>query len=141
MGILKNLFGKKEKTDDELKAEVLIKATEHWNATNETKGLGGEENIDYKIKKNMPAYESNDKIKKKNIRAVLLDIASRGEAGVLAISVSDKVGISQIDTSTALAYLIKNDFVEMVNSAAGKKYYLTEGGRKYCISKEFNSEV
>lgn len=141
MGILKNLFGKKEKTDDELKAEVLIKATEHWNATNETKDLGEEEKINNKAKENMPAYESNDKIKQKNMRAVLLEIASQGEAGVLEISVSDKAGVSQVDTSTALAYLIKKDFVEMVNSAAGKKYYLTKTGKKYCISKEFNSEV
>ena len=135
MGIIKKLFGnKKEKSDDELKAEVLKKATAHLNA--ETKLTDSE---DSDIKKEMPVYESNDKIKKKNIRAVLLEIAGRGEAGILAISISDKAEVSQTDTSTALAFLSKNDYVESLNSAAGMKYFLTATGRKFCISKEFNS--
>ncbi len=70
---------------------------------------------------------------------MLLEIAQRGEAGVLEISISDKVGVSQLDTSTALAYLNKNNYVEAISSPAGMKYFLTDSGRKFCISKEFNS--
>jgi len=134
MGIIKKLFGNKKKTDAELKVEVLKKATAHWNATSESTG-----SQDSDVKNDMPVYESNDKVKKKNIRAVLLEIASRGEAGVLVISISDKTGISQPDTSTALVYLTKNNYVESVNSPAGMKCFLTGAGRKYCVSKEFNS--
>ena len=92
-------------------------------------------------KKNMPAYETNDQAKKKNIRLVLLEIAERGEAGVLAMSISDKVGIGKLDTSNALSFLTKNNFAEAVNSPVGVKFYLTAAGKKYCISKEFNSEL
>jgi len=142
MGIIKKLFSKnKEKTDEEIKAELLKKATDHWNANSEQTGFDEQNKLDSIVKKNMPAYEGNDQVKKKNIRAALLEIAERGEAGILAISISDKLGISQPDTSTALMYLTKNNYVEAVTSPAGKKYYLTQAGRKYCISKEFNSDV
>lgn len=138
MGIFKKLLGKK-KSDADLRAEVLKKATEHWNANSEA--AYSEEKTEVSIaKKSNPVYENIDKVKKKNIRAVLLEIAEKGEVGVLAISVSDKTRISQVDTATALAYLTKNNYVEEVNSPAGMKYFLTDAGKKYCISKEFNSE-
>lgn len=134
MGIIKKLFGNKEKSEVELKAAVLKKATEHMNTTSEAP-----DSQDSVVKKTNTAYESNDKLKKKNIRAILLEIAERGETGVLPISISDKTGINQQDTATALAFLTKEHYVEAVNSATGFKYYLTAAGRKYCISKEFNS--
>ena len=88
MGIIKNLFGKKEETSTEdLKAAVLKKATEHMNTASES--------ADSIVKKDMPAYQSNDKVKKNNIRVVLLEIAERGDTGVLPISISDKTGINQ----------------------------------------------
>lgn len=133
MGIIKKLFGNKEKTEDELRAEVLRKATEHMNASESADSQGSNVNNE------MPAYESNDKVKKQNIRAVLLEIAERGDTGALPISISDKTGINQQDTATALAFLTKEQYVEAVNSATGFKYYLTGAGRKFCISKEFNS--
>ena len=137
MGIIKNLFGKKKKeTSDDLKAAVLKKATEHMNAASESEGSS-----DSLVKKDMPAYQSNDKVKNKNIRAVLLEIAEGGDTGVLPISVSDKTGINQQDTATALAFLTKEHYAEEVNSATGFKYYLTDAGRKFCISKEFNSDL
>ena len=135
MGIIKNLFGKKkEDNTDELKAAVLKKATEHLNTTSEV-----ESSSDSPVEKVMPAYQTNDKVKKKNIRAVLLEIAEGGDTGVLPISVSDKTGINQQDTATALAFLTKENYAEEVNSATGFKYYLTDAGRKFCISKDFNS--
>lgn len=137
MGIIKNLFGtKKEKTSDDLKAAVLKKATEHMNTASES--MNSKDSL---VKKEMPAYQSNDKVKKKNIRQVLLEIAERGDTGVLPISISDKTGINQQDTATALAFLTKEHYAEEVNSATGFKYYLTDAGRKFCISKEFNSGV
>lgn len=137
MAILKNIFGKKKEqvdTDSELKAAVLKKATEHMNAGNDTADSSGE-----KVHKNMPAYEGNAQVKKQNIRSVLLEIVERGEAGVLATSISDTVGMSKLDASNALSFLTKNNYVEAVNSPIGVKFYLTDAGKKYCISKEFNS--
>ncbi len=84
-------------------------------------------------------YSRVDDNKKKNVRAVLLEIAEIGEIGILPISISDNTGVSQVDTTSTLSYLTKNKYVEVVNSPSGMKYYLTEKGRKYCISKEFNS--
>ena len=136
MSIIKILFGKKkEATTDDLKAAVLKKATEHMNATSESA-----DSSDNLVKKDMPTYQTNDKVKKKNIRAVLLELAEGGDTGVLPVSVADKTGINQQDTVTALAFLTKEHYAEEVNSATGFKYYLTDTGRKFCISKEFNSE-
>lgn len=138
MGIIKKVFGKKEQkpTDSELKAAVFQKATDNMKAMNEASV-----NQDDIVKKNMPAYEINDQGKKKNIRLVLLEIAERGEAGVLATSISDKVGISKLETSTALSFLTNNNLVEAVNSPIGVKFYITDMGKKYCISEEFNSDL
>ena len=135
MAIFKKLFSKKqEPTDSELKVALFKKATAHMNAESEASTV--EESV---VNKNMPAYETTDKNKKKNIRLVLLEIAERGEAGVLAMSISDKVGICKLDTSNALSFLTKNHFVDAVNSPIGVKFYLTSKGKKYCLSKEFNT--
>ncbi len=140
MGIIKKLFGSKEKSEDEIKAEVLRKATEHMNASSEAEAASLDAEATEK-QKSFPAYENVDKVKKKNIRAVLLEIAEKGEMGALPISISDKTGVNQQDTASALAFLNKENYVEAVNSATGFKYYLTAAGRKYCISKEFNSAI
>jgi len=135
MGILKKIFGKKEKTHSEFKAEVLKKATENWNASIEL------EDTQYSVsKKTTPIQEDIDQTKKKNIRVVLLEIANGGDAGILPRSISDKTGISAIDTSAALIYLTDNNYAELVNSPRGAKYYLTQTGRKFCISKKFNTD-
>lgn len=131
MGIIKKIFGKKEeKTESELRADVFKKATAHMNTNSEPAAS--------EKKAEGTAFEINDKVKKKNVHAVLLEIADKGEMGALPISISDKTGINQQDTSTALAFLTKQQYVQEVNSATGFKYYLTAAGKKYCISKEFN---
>lgn len=135
MKIIKNLFGKKSKTDDELKAEIFKKASDHLHVASDSVSTDNDN-----IKKDMPIYGSTDKDKNKNVRAVLLEIASHGDVGVLAISVSDNVSMNQRKASTALSFLTENSYVESVNSPAGKKYFLTAVGRKFCISKEFNSD-
>lgn len=139
MGIIKKIFGKKEQTESEFKANVLKKATEHMSANSES-AAHEEKSVTSAANKSSPAYEINDKVKKKNIRAVLLEIAERGEVGVMAASISDKTGISKVDTSTALRYLTNNKFAEAVNNPSGVKFYLTEVGKKYCLSKEFNCD-
>ena len=124
MGIIKNLFGKKEeKTDDDLKAEVLKKATENWNANSESSFIDEEDVV---VNSDPADIEES---KKKNIQTVLLELAERGETGVLATSISDKTGLTNVDTTTALSYLIENKYAEAINSPTGVKYYLTEAGR------------
>ena len=136
MSIMKKLFGKKDdvESEAELRANVLKKATENMNAASELADV--EKNI---VGKSVSAYESVDQIKKNNIRTVLLEIVERGEAGVLSTSISDKVGMNKQDASTALSFLTKNNYIEAVNSPVGVKYYLTDAGKKHCLSKEFNS--
>ena len=136
MGIIKKFFGKKDnvESESELKAKVLKKATEKFNAASEI--ADAEKNI---VGKSVSAYESVDQIKKNNIRTVLLEIVERGEAGVLSTSISDKIEMNKQDASTALSFLTKNNYVEAVNSPIGMKYYLTDAGKKHCLSKEFNS--
>lgn len=139
MGIIKKLFSKKEKVDPaELKASVLKKATEHWDANKASTDYNAKTEV---AAKTPQGYEILDKVKKKNARAILLEIADRGEKGVLPTSISDITGINPQDTATALAFLTKEEYVDAVNSVTGFKYYLTDIGRKYCISKEFNSEL
>lgn len=140
MGIIKKIFGSKKKSNAELTAEVLRKATEHMNS-NDVEDKAQTIGQSTTSPKKNPTYENIDITKKKNIRTILLEIANIGDVGMLAISVSDKTGINQQDASTALASLEKEKYVEAVSSAAGKKYYLTATGRKYCISKEFNSSL
>lgn len=139
MGIIKKIFGNKEaeKNEAELKAAVLKKATENRNANKES--AASEEKAGANVaSKSSPVYEIKDKDKKKNIHAVLLEIANKGEMGALPISIADKTGINQQDTSTALSFLTKKQYVQEVNSTTGFKYYLTPAGKKHCISKEFN---
>lgn len=138
MGIVNKLFGKKGKTaaevEAELKAEVLKKANEHLKAESEVAGV--DKSV---VEKRFSAYADIDQVKKKNIRTVLLEIVNRGEAGVLSNSISDKVGVNKQDTAAALFFLTNNHYVEAVNGNSGMKYYLTEAGKKHCLSKEFNS--
>ena len=140
MGIIKKLFGNNnKKSDDELKAEVLKKATENWNASSDH-----EKSFQDNVKKDAveQKYVRPEEIsqnKKKNIRTVLLAIAEGGATGILPVSISDKADISKQDTTTALAYLTDNNYAEEINSPSGMKYYITDAGRKYCISKEFNA--
>ena len=130
MGIIKNLFGKKkEKTADDLKAAVLKKATENWDAKNEQENVGGSF-----VDEGFISPQDTQQIKKDNALIVLQEVAEKGEAGVLSNSISDKIGIDKIDASTALTYLTNKNYVEAVNSPSGMKYYITELGKKYSHS-------
>lgn len=130
MGIIKNLFGKKkENNTDALKAAVLKKATENWNAKSEQED--GEGSF---VNEGFISPQNTQQMKKDNALIVLKEIAEKGEAGVLSNSVSDKLGITKIETATALTYLTNNNFVEAVNNQSGVKYYITDLGKKYSHS-------
>ncbi len=76
-----------------------------------------------------------DPQKKENVRIILKMLAQRGELGVLPKSIADQTGISTLETASALNYIMSKEYVEMLNSPAGQKYYLTDLGRRYCINK------
>ena len=127
MGIIKKLFGKnKEKSTDDLKAAVLKKATENWNAKSEQENIEGSF-----VNEGFISPSDTQQIKKNYALIVLQEVAEKGEAGVLSNSISDKLGINKIDTATALTYLTNENYIEAVNSQTGMKYYITEVGRKY----------
>ena len=130
MGIIKNIFGKnKKKSTDDLKAAVLKKATENWNAKSEQVGVDGSF-----VNEGFISPSDTQKIKKDNALIVLQEVSEKGEAGVLSNSISDKLGIDKIDTATALTYLTNESYIEAVNSPSGMKYYITELGKKYSHS-------
>lgn len=130
MGIIKKLFGKNKKnTTDDLKAAVLKKATENWDAKNEQADVEGSF-----VNEGFISPHDTQKIKKDNALMVLHEVAEKGEAGVLPNSISDKIGLDKIETETALTYLTNNNFIEAVNSQTGMKYYITELGKKYSHS-------
>ncbi len=130
-GILQR-FIQRKKTTDELKEEVLKKATNHWNSNGELSGL-----TDNVVKKRKAAKKDIDPQKKQNIRTVLKVLAEAGETGVLPKSISDKTNVSSLDTSNALTYLTEKQYAEEINSTSGTKYYLTDLGRRYCINKKY----
>lgn len=131
MGILKKLFGKK-KTDAELKADVLKKATDHWNENSELSGFS-----DSVVTKKKKVKKDIDPVRKQNIRKVLKVIAEAGDIGVLPKSISDKSNIATLDVVPALEYLLAKEYAEEINSTTGTKYYLTELGKKYCVNKKY----
>lgn len=138
MGFFSKKSANKKKSNEELKAEVFRKASAHLDSENAGAQYSAENNS---TEKGISGYKNINQIKKKNIRTVLLEIAERGDAGVLSVSISDKHELNLQDTSSALAFLVENSYVEAVNSRTGMKYYLTDAGRKHCISKEFNTGV
>lgn len=133
--IFKKLYRKFKKSgsDDEVKSDVLKKATDHWNANSELSGFTDS----VVAKKSKGTRKETDPVKKQNIRSVLKVLAERGETGVLPKSISDQTSISTIDTKNALTYLTEKKYAEMINSTNGTKYYLTALGRQYCIHKKY----
>lgn len=129
-GILKKRFWR-AKSAAEMKMDVLKKATEHWTATSELSAYS-----DSGGKKSKAGKKNIDPVKKQNIRTVLKVLAEAGEAGILPKSITDKAKINNVDTASALKYLVEKEFSEITTSALGAKYYLTRLGRKYCINKK-----
>lgn len=130
-GILKKKFNRAKSTA-EMKMDVLKKATENWNANSE--------HVEYSksgVKKRKHIKKDIDPLKKQHIRTVLKVLAESGEAGILPKSISDKTQINGSETTNALNYIIEKKYAEEINGTTGKKYYLTNLGRKYCINKKY----
>lgn len=72
---------------------------------------------------------------KTDIVHVLKIMAKEGEKGILIQSVSDRLNTSMTKTQQAMKKLVDKKLVEEVAGMSGVKYYLTELGRNYCISK------
>ena len=130
-GILKKKFSRAKSTA-EMKMDVLKKATENWNANSELSG-----HSDSKSKKRKHIKKDIDPLKKQHIRTVLKILAESGEAGILPKSISDKTKINGSETTNALNYIIEKKYAEEINATRGKKYYLTDLGRKYCANKKY----
>jgi hypothetical protein len=123
---------KQAKTVTETKMDVLKKATDNWNANNETSDFSKKQS-----KKRKVAKKDIDPVKKNNIRMVIRILADGGETGVLPKSISDKASINSVETNSALTYLTEKKYIEAINSTSGEKYYLTELGKQYCINKKY----
>lgn len=123
---------KKAKSAAETKMDIFNKATNYWNETGEFSDF---ENST--VKKRKSPKKEIDPIKKQNIQIVLKMLAEAGETGILAKSISDKTKIPTLETTNALTYITQKEYAEIINSSAGKKYYLTDLGRRYCINKQF----
>lgn len=133
-GILQKKFRRATTSTTDMKADVLQKATEHWDANNEPSDFS-----DSSVKKRKVAKKGVDPGRKKNIRAVLKVLAEGGETGVLPKSISDKTDINTIETNKALTYLLEKEYAEEINSTNGIKFYLTKLGKQYCVNKKYIS--
>lgn len=125
-GILRKMFGR-EKSPAQMKNDILKKATDHWNENSELSGFT--ENKTKAPKKNI------DPVKKQNILTALTMLAASGERGILSKTLSDEAKINSLETTSALAYLTEKKYAEAINATTGKRYYLTDLGRRYCINK------
>jgi len=131
-GILqKNL--KKAGDIAEEKANILKKATDNWNTSSEhdLKTAGKE-----KTKREHLVTEAEQPY----VKIVLKTLAINGDAGMLIQSIADKLEINSIEIKSSLAYLEKNEFVEVVAAGNGTKYYLSARGKKYCIKRGYITE-
>ena len=130
-GLLKKIF-RRTKSAAQTKVDILKKATEHWNENSELSGFS-----DGATKQKKTFKKKIDPVRKQNIQTVLKMLARSGETGILSKSISDQTEISPLDASNALTYLTDKKYAELINSTNGKKFYLTELGRRYCINKQF----
>ena len=129
-GILKKRF-RRAKSAAEMKVDILRKATDHWSENSELSGF-----TDGVVKKKKTFKKRIDPERKQNIKIVLKMLSESGEIGVLSKSISDKTGIDTLDAANALTYLTDKKYAEVINGNSGKKYYLTDLGRRYCINKQ-----
>ncbi|MFK5915369.1 MAG: hypothetical protein QM484_13440 [Woeseiaceae bacterium] len=100
-----------------------------WNSSEINKQVAKKESKKKQPKKVL------DPVKKKNISQALKQVAEAGEVGILPKTISDRCGISSIDAGNAVNYLVDKKYVDIIESTHGKKYYLTDLGRRYCINK------
>ncbi len=138
-GILQKKFQRSTTSVEDMKKDVLKKATEHWDDNGDASDFLGGSVKSGTVKKRKVVKKSVDSSKKKNIRAVLTVLAEAGETGILPKSIVDKTDINTLETNSALTYLTEKEYVEEINSTNGTKYYLTKLGEQYCANKKYIS--
>ena len=138
-GILQKKFQHATTSAEDMKKDVLKKATEHWDDNGEASDFLGGSVKSRSVKKRKVVKKSVDSSKKKNIRAVLIVLAEAGETGILPKSIVDKTDINTLETNSALTYLTEKEYAEEINSTNGTKYYLTKLGAQYCANKKYIS--
>lgn len=131
-GMLKSKLGI-AKSDDEMKSEILKKATDHWTATSEMEAFNQSKSKSRLKKK---TKREHDPARREDIIKVLKALAEQGEIGALPKTIADNTGVKTLNTASALSYLVEKKYAEVINSSLGAKYYLTRLGRQYCANKK-----
>ena len=114
-------------------SNILKKATDNWNPSSEHDLNAGS------TEKKKRAHLVTE-AEQPYVKIVLKTLAVHGDAGMLIQSIADKLEINSIEIKSSLAYLEKNEFVEVVAAGNGTKYYLSARGKKYCIKRGYITE-
>lgn len=131
-GILKRKLRKSAKiAEDEV--DLIKKATDNWNTNAEENQKEGDLN---KARQRNPVNSADQPY----IKIVLKTLALKGDAGMLIQSIADSLNIKTLDIKGSLKYLEENEFVEVVDSGTGTKYYLAPRGKRYCIKRGYITE-
>ena len=115
----------------EERANILKKASDNWKTSSEH-----ELKTTSNTKREHLAAEADQPY----VKIVLKILALNGDAGMLLQSIADKLEVSNNDIKSSLAYLEKNQFVEIVAAGNGTKYYLSTRGKNYCIKRGYITE-
>ena len=114
-------------------ANILKKATEHRNSSSE-----------HDLNPTSTAKKKREHLvteaEQPYVKIVLKTLALNGDAGMLIQSIADKLEINSNEIKSSLAYLEKNEFVEVVAAGNGTKYYLSARGKKYCVKRGYITE-
>lgn len=124
-----DVLQKKRRTEvkeNRAKDEVLKKATENWQGSEEINLNGSDAQ---KSRRDNLVTEAEQPY----VKIVLKTLALNGDAGILIPSLADKLEVNTNEIKKALSYLEQNEFVESVVGGSGAKYYLASRGRRYCI--------
>ncbi len=131
-GILQKNMKKAGDTVEE-KANILKKATSHWNSSSDH-----ELNTASAVKKKREHLVTE--AEQPYVKIVLKTLAVNGDAGMLIQSIADTLEINSNEIKSSLAYLEKNEFVDVVAAGNGTKYYLSARGKKYCVKRGYITE-
>ncbi len=131
-GVLKKNLNKAGDAAEE-RANILKKATDNWNSVSE-------HDLNTASTEKKKHEHLVTEAEQPYVKIVLKTLAINGDAGMLIQSIADKLEINSIEIKNSLAYLEKNEFVDVVAAGNGTKYYLSARGKKYCIKRGYITE-
>lgn len=131
-GILERKLRKAASVAEE-QVDIIKKATDNWNASSDPDAKAEEAK---KARRQHLMTEADQPY----VKIVLKTLALSGDAGMLLQSISDKLNIGNNEIKSSLSYLEKNEFIEIVPTASGTKYYLAARGKRYCIKRGYITE-